>query len=37
MEIKFRGKTFDNIWVYGYYQEVEAEGNITDNPDLLGL
>ena len=28
MEIKFRGKSFDNNWVYGYYQEVDAEGKI---------
>lgn len=27
-KIKFRAKSFDNNWVYGYYQEVEAEGKI---------
>ena len=24
--IKFKGKTFEGFWVYGFYQEVEAEG-----------
>jgi len=28
MEIKFRGKSFNGNWVYGFYQEVEAEGNV---------
>ena len=28
MEIKFRGKSFNDNWVYGYYQEVEAEGKV---------